>query len=188
MFRLKHVVQRRYGDCAIAAVAMIANVSYKKTLASGVTDRGLWFWQIRSLLKRLTNTRWRVEFPDPRPLSSLPLDANGSLAHELLLVGILAPGTWRGHAIVVFNGWVHDPSFPKRFRWTDYPRANSNVGAIFRPKDRHVLSRTRLWNWVDSTLSMQPPKPGQPQKTCPKKTCARQDVTTGKATAQGLQR
>jgi hypothetical protein len=163
MIRLEHVVQKpRTKDCAVACIAMIANVSYDEVLATAsasIKKRGLRHREILRLLNRFTRTRWQVQDGWFRRLGSILLAKGKRIPGQPLLVWIREPWHWRvGHAVVVFGGWVHDPAFRQPTRWGDYPRADWKVWRIYRPRNPGALDATRLENWVNSNLCIRFPE------------------------------
>lgn len=159
-FHLLHHVRQNPNlrDCAIAAVAMIANVTYDEVLAmvpSSVAKRGLKLWRLPRVLKHFTHIKWRYYDGWFRRLDTIFRGDNSHIIKEPVLAIIRPP--WRlrpRHAIVLFGGWVHDSSFPRGIRWDEYYRRRWTVVRIYRAIHPELLSTARLQNWVERNIKL----------------------------------
>ena len=159
-FHLLHHVRQNPNsrDCAIAAVAMIANVTYDEVLAivpSCVPKRGLKLWRLPRILKHLTHVKWRYDDGWFRSLNTIFRGNNSHTIKEPALAIIRPP--WRlrpRHAIVLFGGWVHDGSFPRGIRWDEYYRRRWTVVRIYRARKPELLNSARLQNWVERNIKL----------------------------------
>jgi hypothetical protein len=128
----RHVTQRSGNDCAIAAVAMVANLPYEKVavLTPGPGRRGLPIPEVHRLVEAATGLAWwgpRYEWLTP--ISRL------AVASPPMLVIARQPWRWRRlHCFVLQGGCVHDPNSPVAIRARESPRGHWRVLWSFRPK------------------------------------------------------
>ena len=157
---LEHVHQKPHlKDCALAAVAMVANVSYEEAAAkttAPLATRGLTQAETIALLRTLTQTDWRCDFSGLQLLDRLDRPENVGSANEPVVVVIRKP--WHpkvSHAVVLCGKWVHDPSFPTRFHQSAYPRRHWRTVCIYRPTPLGSLGPARMKNWAAKNLPLE---------------------------------
>jgi hypothetical protein len=173
----EHVHQRTAKDCALAAVAMVANVSYEEAAAkisAPLTERGLGSAETIALLRTLTQTDWQSDRADVRWLDCLALPESVGSANEPVVVVIQKPYQPNfSHAVVLCGKWVHDPSLPIRFHQSAYPRRHWWVVCVYRPALPGTLATARMKNWATKNLPLeqgnwQPlPRLAEPEGRCP---------------------
>jgi hypothetical protein len=126
-------VQRTKNDCAIATVAMVANVDYEdiaKRSPAMIGSRGLFPPELHHMLVASTGVPWnRPRYDWLRPIAHFAMAA-------LPLVAIIRrPWRWRTlHCIALQGGWFHDPEFPSGFRVEEYPRRHWRAVVVFVPE------------------------------------------------------
>lgn len=100
---IEPIIQKDEGDCAVASVAMLLNLSYRevseaalKKFKSRPHTHGLSLRQIKSLMKHFGH--------DTKSIHPNDVEMN----EETGIVSISKPEN--GHAAVIFNGIIIDPS------------------------------------------------------------------------------
>jgi hypothetical protein len=154
---LHHVCQKpKSMDCCVAAVAMIANVTYDEVLAQcTLTKRGVKLRRLPGLLRRFTQVKWRYRDGWFCRLETFLSGRDSKISMVPRLAIIRRPWQWnRGHAIVLYGGWVHDPQYPNSFRREKYPRRDWKVMRIYEPRHADGLDASRLRNWLDRNLTL----------------------------------
>lgn len=121
---VRHVRQRNGRDCGVAAAAMLAGVSYGRAARAHPRARprdGLQAMEVAVMLRRLTGRLVRLS----GAAEGEPLAASAASLPDPAIVLIHAPGSTRGHYIVVAAGFVLDPELPEvaplpEYRYRDW--------------------------------------------------------------------
>jgi hypothetical protein len=130
-----HIPQGQ-GNCCIAAVAMIAGVTYEQALAaypgSSALARGVRPAEMERLLTRLTGTPWHRLMP----LAQWRLE-DVHLPDRPFVVYLRLPWRFRlAHSIVVKGRMVHDPNYTHALLRDQYPKRHWRVICIFQAGDQ----------------------------------------------------
>jgi hypothetical protein len=143
--RLSHVAQRGHKDCAIAAAATVAQVTYEEAASQSpphCLERGTYSNEMLEILRRLTAVKWRICFPWWRTVKQLK-----AYPYPIVL-SIRNPDIHAsGHYIAMDETWVHDPASRQRVAKDFYGRGDARIKAILRPKSLeryHELIAGRL--------------------------------------------
>jgi hypothetical protein len=129
----RHVVQRKKNDCAIATVAMTANLPYEhiaeqcpvavRSRVAGPTD-------MHRLLVAATGVPWYK-----RRRGWLRPIAYFATVPDPVIVLIRRPWKWNTrHWVAIQGGWIHDPEFPRGLRAESYPRRHWRTISVLRPE------------------------------------------------------
>lgn len=164
MSQLDHIRQKpNLRDCAVAATAMIANVTYDEAFAEApgrVPRRGLPHFGTAGLLRRLTHVKWRYTDGWFRRLDTVCRRERCRIQKGPVLVVIRPPWRLGGyHAVVLCGGWVHDPQLPQGVRRDKYFRRRWTVVRLYWPEHPELLQTARLLNWADRNVTLAFPKP-----------------------------
>ena len=128
----RHVVQRKRNDCAIAAVAMAANLPYEDVAQQrpiAVKSRGLCPMEMRRLLVAATGVPWCM----PSYGWLRPIEYFASVPRPVIVL-IHRPWKWNTlHWVAVQGGWIHDPELPTGLRAESYPRRHWRTIRVLRP-------------------------------------------------------
>jgi hypothetical protein len=129
-----HIHQRHGPDCAIAAAATIAGVSYEEAASAAFSLResglkGMRRQEMIKLLERLTDMPWRL-----KDLTGLRQPRLGQMKFpdELVVAGIIHPWFfWRRHALAARGRVVYDGSLDRPTSPQDHPYSQWYVDALF---------------------------------------------------------
>ncbi len=105
---LRHVRQRNGRDCGVAAAAILAGVSYDRAARAHPRARphdGLQAMEVAIMLRRLTGRLVRLS----GAAEGEALSACAASLPDPAIVLIHAPGSTRGHYVVLAAGHVLDP-------------------------------------------------------------------------------
>ncbi len=109
---VRHVRQRNGRDCGVAAAAMLAGVSYGRAARAHPRARphdGLQAMEVAVMLRRLTGRLVRLS----GAAEGEPLATAAAALPDPAIVLIHAPGSTRGHYVVIAGGYVLDPELPE---------------------------------------------------------------------------
>jgi hypothetical protein len=129
---LRHVVQRKNNDCAIATVAMTASLPYEhiaEQRSIAVGSRGIGPMEMHGLLVTATGVPWcKPRYGWLRPIAYF------ATAPDPVVVLIRRPWNWNTlHWLVSQGGWIHDPELPRGLRAESYPRRHWRTIRVLRP-------------------------------------------------------
>ncbi len=131
---LRHVVQRNGRDCGVAAAAMLAGVSYDVAVGAHPNARphdGLQAMELAVMLRRLTGRLVRLSgAAEGESLAARAAD----LPHPCIVL-IHAPGSSRGHYVVVTQSHILDPELPKAAAFSEYPHMDWSIFRVLTLED-----------------------------------------------------
>jgi hypothetical protein len=128
-----HVSQRSKKDCAIATVAMVANLPYEEIAEQSpvkIGTSGMYPQEVHHLLVAATGVPWQwPRYGWLRPIARLTTMSNSAV------VVIRRPWRWQTlHYVVIQDRWIHDPGFPRGYRVHEYPRRHWRTLWVHRPE------------------------------------------------------
>ena len=142
---LRHIMQRTANDCAIAAAAMVGEVSYDTAAERSpvpVGKRGLNPREIISILESVTGVTWR----GPQFAWWCRIPRLNGLEHPFVVV-IRRPWTLATqHCVAMYDGYVYDPACSCCCRMNEYERRCWRVVAIYRPAVAERLLAVRQFH------------------------------------------
>jgi hypothetical protein len=128
-----HILQRGINDCAVAAVAMVANAHYEDVAERSPVKiglRGLFPREVHQLLVATTGVPWhRPRYGWLRPIAYLATSTNPVVA--------IIRRPWKLtvlHCVLVQDNWIYDPEFPIRLDAESYPRRHWRTIRTIRPE------------------------------------------------------
>jgi hypothetical protein len=129
----RHIRQREAMDCGIAVCAMVANLRYEAVYDLSPVkpeSRGMIPAQLHDLLEATTGVNWsNPRFGWFRPVARLVT------SEHTVVVVTRRPWKWKTlHCVLVQEGVVYDPEFPRRFRQDEYPRRHWRIVQVHRPE------------------------------------------------------
>ncbi len=131
---LRHVRQRNGRDCGVAAAAMLAGVSYDLAACAHPRARprdGLQAMEVAVMLRRLTGRLVRLS----GAAEGETLAAGAAGLPDPAIVLIHAPGSTRGHYVVVAAGYVLDPELPEVAPLADYRHLDWTIFRVLTLED-----------------------------------------------------
>ncbi len=144
-----HVRGRRRRDCAIATLAMVADVPYEEVVdrcGIGPEDRGVSIRQMRGFLETMTGTRWKIRW---HLFLRRIYQTRGP--GELTVYVIKRPWRQRYHALAAQGPWIHDPAFRETRTREEHPWRHWRIVATLEPvcpEAVAALRRRAAFRWV----------------------------------------
>lgn len=108
---MNHIKQKAvYGDCGVAAIAMVTNVNYERVIQSvppDVIPFGLWHAEVLHALKKITNKTWSLkEF-----VTTYPLVKDYEFPMQNCIYGVTIPEMGNTFHYIACDGKIfYDPS------------------------------------------------------------------------------
>jgi hypothetical protein len=128
-----HTPKEDFMGCALATAAMIADATYEEVAArcAGTDPARLRRPnQLRRLLQRMTQDRWRRAWLwRPRPVREFPFP-------DWPVAALIQDAWWRprfGQWVAVKGSLVHDPALPGAVSIAQYPRKDWLVTHLIQP-------------------------------------------------------
>ncbi len=131
---VRHVRQRNGRDCGVAAAAMLAGVTYDRAARAHPRARphdGLQAMEVAVMLRRLTGRLVRLS----GAAEGETLAAGAPALPDPAIVLIHAPGSTRGHYVVVAGGCVLDPELPEAAPLADYRHLDWTIFRVLTLED-----------------------------------------------------